>query len=84
MGRAIITTDAAGCRETVVDGKNGLLVPVADPAGTARAMEILAADKLLRETYGKNSREIVKAKYESRDVAHSVMRISALATLQDV
>lgn len=28
MGRAIITTDAPGCRETVVDGDNGFLVPV--------------------------------------------------------
>lgn len=30
MGRAVITTDALGCRETVVDGDNGFLVPVKD------------------------------------------------------
>jgi len=29
-GRAVITTDAPGCRETVVDGENGYLVPVKD------------------------------------------------------
>lgn len=29
-GRAIITTDAPGCRETVVDGDNGFLIPVKD------------------------------------------------------
>src|SRR5690606_27740423 len=28
MGRAIITTDAPGCRETVIDGDNGFLVSV--------------------------------------------------------
>lgn len=28
MGRPIITTDAPGCRETVIDGVNGFLVPV--------------------------------------------------------
>jgi glycosyltransferase involved in cell wall biosynthesis len=28
MGKAVITTDAAGCRETVEEGKNGFLVPV--------------------------------------------------------
>jgi glycosyltransferase involved in cell wall biosynthesis len=28
MGKAVITTDTAGCRETVEQGKNGLLVPV--------------------------------------------------------
>ena len=30
MGRPVITTDAPGCRETVVDGDNGFLVPVKD------------------------------------------------------
>ena len=29
-GRAVITTDAPGCKETVVDGKNGFLVPIKD------------------------------------------------------
>lgn len=29
-GRAVITTDAPGCRETVVNGENGFLVPVKD------------------------------------------------------
>ena len=28
MGRPIITTDAVGCRDTVVDGVNGKLIPV--------------------------------------------------------
>lgn len=29
-GRAVITTDAPGCKETVVDGENGYLIPVKD------------------------------------------------------
>ena len=29
-GRAVITTDAPGCRETVTDGLNGFLVPIKD------------------------------------------------------
>lgn len=37
-GRAVITTDAPGCRETVVDGDNGLLVPVKDAVALASAM----------------------------------------------
>lgn len=28
MGRPIITTDEPGCREKVLDGENGFLVPV--------------------------------------------------------
>ena len=39
MGRPIITTDAPGCRETVVDGYNGYLVPVKAVEELATAME---------------------------------------------
>lgn len=31
VGRAIITTKAPGCSETVIDGYNGFLIPVKDP-----------------------------------------------------
>lgn len=37
-GRPIITTDAPGCRETVVDGRNGVLVAVADAEALLREM----------------------------------------------
>ena len=38
MGRAIITTDAPGCRETVLDGETGFLVPVKDAEALAEKM----------------------------------------------
>lgn len=38
MGRAVITTDAPGCRETVQDGKTGFLVPVKDGKAVAEKM----------------------------------------------
>jgi len=44
MGRAVITTDAPGCRDTVEPGVNGLLVPVRDAAALASAMLELASD----------------------------------------
>ncbi len=37
-GRAVITTDAPGCRETVVDGENGFLVPVRDSMSIVEKM----------------------------------------------
>ena len=40
-GRPIITTDAPGCRETVIHKKNGLLVPIKDPIALANAMKEL-------------------------------------------
>ena len=38
MNRAVITTDAPGCRETVIDGESGLIVPVRDVGALAAAM----------------------------------------------
>lgn len=37
-GLPVITTDVPGCRETVVEGRNGFLVPVRDVAALAEAM----------------------------------------------
>lgn len=55
-GRAIITTDHAGCREAVHHGKNGMLVPVKDAAATARAIEALLSDADIRKAMGTASR----------------------------
>ncbi len=52
IGRAVITTDAPGCRETVQHGQTGLLVPVQDVAATAAAMRQLAGDPELRAQMG--------------------------------
>lgn len=38
MGRAVITTDAPGCRETVKNGETGFLVPVKDADALAEKM----------------------------------------------
>ena len=37
-GRAVITTDAPGCRETVREGENGFLVPVRDAEAVCERM----------------------------------------------
>ena len=44
-GRAVITTDVPGCRETVRDGQTGWLVPVRDPNAIARAISEAASDR---------------------------------------
>jgi len=41
MGRAIITTEAIGCRECVDEGINGLKVPIKDAQSLAKAIELL-------------------------------------------
>lgn len=44
-GRAIVTTDHPGCREAVLDGEGGLLVPIKDPKATAAAIKDLLSDE---------------------------------------
>ena len=68
VGRAIITTDAPGCRETVVDGKNGYLVPVGDSLTLAEKMKKLALDSKLREGMAEESYLLCKDKFEVNKV----------------
>jgi glycosyltransferase involved in cell wall biosynthesis len=58
-GRAIITTNAPGCRETVRNGENGFLVPPKDIASLTQAIRVLVEDPELRTNMAKKSREIV-------------------------
>jgi len=64
MGRPVITTDAPGCRETVVDGDNGFLVPVKDVQALADAMIKMIDSPGLVAKMGERSRQIAETKYD--------------------
>lgn len=68
MGRAVITTDAPGCRETVSDGDNGFLVPVKSVDALVMAMERFISDPDLAVRMGLRSREIAVEKYDVHKV----------------
>lgn len=55
-GRAVITTDAPGCKETVVDGENGYLVPVKDVGALCEKMTYFIEHPMLVSEMGKNGR----------------------------
>ena len=71
MGRPIITTDAPGCRETVQDGVNGLLVPVKSVEKLAEAMLFFVSQPEAMDAMGAASREIAEKKYD----VHSVNKV---------
>ncbi len=73
MGRAIISTDAPGCRETVVHGTNGFLVPIRNVDALADAMVTLAQDVALRARMGEESRRMAVAKYDAVAVARDTI-----------
>lgn len=68
MGRPIITTDAPGCRDTVVHGQNGFLVPIQNASALAVAMEKFLQNPELLAQMGAHSRQIVEDKYDVRKV----------------
>ena len=68
IGRPIVTTDSVGCRDTVIDGENGFLVPIKDPDSLAKALKKLIDDKELRILMGKKSRELAVKRYDINDV----------------
>lgn len=74
MGRPIITTDAPGCRETVIDGKNGFLVPVKDVDALKSAMEKFIQEPDLISQMGKQSRIIAEEKYDVRKVNRAILQ----------
>ena len=53
-GLPIVTTDTVGCREVVIDGKNGFLVPVYSKDALAHALKKLILDADLRKKMGLN------------------------------
>lgn len=55
-GLPIVTTDTPGCRETVDEGENGLLVPVRNTEKLADALNQLILDPSRRRMMGENSR----------------------------
>lgn len=64
MARPIITSDAPGCRETVVEGVNGFLVPPQSIEPLAQAMERFIDHPDLIEAMGAASRAIAVSKYD--------------------
>lgn len=63
-GRAVITTDAPGCRETTDNGANGYLVPVKNVQVLAEKMEELYKSPDLVAKMGKNGRKKAETRFD--------------------
>ncbi|MEA3015974.1 MAG: hypothetical protein QOI38_696, partial [Sphingomonadales bacterium] len=77
-GRAIVTTDAPGCRETVVQGENGFLVPPRDADALLAAMRRFVDDPALAAHMGRASRRIAEEKFDVHEVNEALMRYAGL------
>lgn len=68
-GRPIVATDWPGCREIVVDRRNGFLVAPGDPAALDVALGRLIADADLRTQFGRAGRELAADAFSIQCVA---------------
>tara|TARA_R110002096_G_scaffold6305_4_gene29260 strand:- start:20412 stop:21059 length:648 start_codon:yes stop_codon:yes gene_type:complete len=77
-GRPIVATDAPGCREIVVDGENGLLVPAKNMDALVDAIRGLLESSALRERMGLAGRERVKREFSIEKVAADTLNVYEL------
>ena len=74
-GRAVVTTDLPGCRDTVRDGISGYLVPPRNPTALADALGRIALDRGLAERMGRESRVLAEERFAVESVVDGHFRI---------
>ncbi len=75
IGRPIITTNSIGCKETVVDGWNGYLIPIKDSDTLSEKLSILIDNKELRQEMGRNSRTLAIRDFSIENVVNRHLEI---------
>lgn len=75
IGRPVVTTNSVGCRDTVIDGYNGLIVQPKDAEGLAEALKKLIDDAALRQTMGRNARQFAMERFSIGDVVSAHLKM---------
>jgi glycosyltransferase involved in cell wall biosynthesis len=78
MGRAIVTTDTPGCRETVIVDRNGFLVPPKDVDALVSAMERFLLDPALVPAMGAASRALAQERFDVDRVNDAILAFMGL------
>ncbi len=78
IGRAVITTDVPGCRETVIDGLNGFLIAPHQASMLAERMMFFIENKDSIRRMGDNSYAIALEKFDVSKVNQRLMDILGL------
>jgi glycosyltransferase involved in cell wall biosynthesis len=68
IGVPMVATDVPGCREVVVEGVTGLLVPPRDPEALAAALARLATEPSLRASMRTAARALAVEEFDVRNV----------------
>ena len=74
-GCAVVTTDVTGCREAVLPGVTGDLVPAREVEPLAAALKTLIQDEQRRESYGRAGRRLAAERYDIGILSRQIMGI---------
>ena len=74
-GCAVVTTDTVGCREAILPGRTGDLVPVRDPVALAETLGELMADADRIRRYGEAGRALARERFNVRAVIARTLSI---------
>ncbi len=75
MGLPVVTTDIRGCRETVIDGQTGFIVPPQNVTKLSEALEKIMADATLGQRLGQAGRQRVESEYDEQLVFQRLQTI---------
>ncbi len=74
-GKPIVTTNAPGCREVVLNEETGLIVPVRNAPALATALEKLITHPELRKKMGNQGRAHILRKFDQKLIHHQFLEI---------
>jgi glycosyltransferase involved in cell wall biosynthesis len=72
-GKPVVATDIAGCRDEVVHGETGLLVPVGDAEALSQAILTLLRDPDLARRMGQAGQQRAKELFDERVVCERIV-----------
>lgn len=75
VGLPIITTDWVGCRDTVIDGENGFLIPIKDSSILAEKIKKLVDNPELRQEMGLKSRNYAEMYFSIDNVVNKHLEL---------
>ena len=74
-GRAMVATDVPGCREIVIAGETGLLVPVDNVSALADAMSELFCHPQRRQQFAVAARQLVENRFSADIVGRQIVAL---------
>ena len=74
-GKPVVTTDVPGCREVVVEGVNGRLVPARNAAALAGALAELISSSEKRGSMGQAGRKMAEEEFSQKRIIAETMDV---------